>query len=116
MTKLTTVKGYTAQARYYAEHMALEPVTEEWIQAGWIPDRGGAKPVYWLTDGRTVAIFAGNDIRSIVVYVVEPSEILPTEEACWATVRSVVWTADETTCRGTCCGRLEAEHTDEEDQ
>ena len=75
------VKGYTAQARFYAQYM--ERPNGKWLQAGWVPDRGCAKPVYQLLDGTNVAIYDGLSHLSIVLQEVPAADIRATEEACY---------------------------------
>ena len=76
-----TVKGYTAQARYYAQYMCRPDDT--WLQVGWIPDRSGSKPVYELLDGTAVVIFDGPDHLTIIVQGVNRADIFATEEECF---------------------------------
>ena len=75
------VKGYTAQSRYYAAH--LERPNDEWLQIGWIVDRGSSKPVFELLDGTPVAIYDGIDHLTVVVQEIPRSAILATEEECY---------------------------------
>lgn len=75
------VKGYTAQARYYAQHMERE--TGDWKQLGWIADRGGSKPVYELLNGTPVVIFDGNSHLTIIVQEIAAADILATEDECY---------------------------------
>ena len=75
------VTGYTAQARFYAANM--ERPDGEWKQVGWIPDRGGSKPVWELLTGTPVAIYDGVSHLTIHVREVPFTDIRPTEEACF---------------------------------
>ena len=77
-----TGKGHSAQARFYASN--LERPDDTWRQLGWIPDRGGAKPVYELLDGTPVAIYDGKDHLTVVVQGVDASTIRATEEECFS--------------------------------
>lgn len=79
-----TVKGYTAQSRYYAAH--LERSNGEWLQLGWIVDRGCSKPVFELLDGTPVAIYNGSDHLTVVVQEIDRAAILATEEECYEDV------------------------------
>lgn len=85
MNKIATVKGYTAQARYYAQNMALVGgVDSEWKSAGWIKlDNGAVKPVFTLVDGRNVVIMDGGNHLTVVVYEAPADKIKATEEECW---------------------------------
>ena len=75
------IRGYTAQARYNAAH--LEHANGEWLQLGWIVDRGCSKPVFELTDGTPVAIYNGIDHLTVVIQEIDRGVILQTEEECY---------------------------------
>ena len=79
-----TIKGYTAQARFYARHLEQGP-TDEWVQLGWIPDRGGSKPVFQMVSGPAIAIYQGIDHLTVHIQGIDPTAIRATEEECFAT-------------------------------
>lgn len=84
MDRIATVKGYTAQARWYAANMAEVPGTEEWKQAGWTKLANGiVKPVFTLVDGRNVVILDGTNHLTIVINQVTDEVIHRTELECY---------------------------------
>ena len=87
------VKGYTAQARFYAQYM--ERPEGDWKQLGWMRDRGGAKPVFELLNGTPVAIFNSGNHLSIVIQEVAAADILATEAACYAEPVENTWNRPE---------------------
>jgi len=84
MTHVKILHGYTAQARYFAEHMETD-AAGDWLTAGWIKLSEGVKPVFRLDDGCAVVIRDGGSHLDAVVIAVDQSAILATEEECWRT-------------------------------
>ena len=83
-TTVKTITGYTAQARWYAEHMATTD-TGDWVSLGWTrvePD-GHVKPVFQLEDGRTVAIFNGKNHLAVIIVAIPAAQIRQTEDECY---------------------------------
>ena len=84
MRKIATLRGYTAQARYYANRMACDE-SGDWIQMGWMSYNGGSKPVFRLKNGLRVVIL-GDCYNAFVWAITDMSLILPNEADCFAAV------------------------------
>ena len=78
-----TLRGYTTQARYYAQHMANDGA-DEFVQIGWV--RLGpvsVKPVFRHADGTPVVLMDGRDHLTVLVCAVDPQAVVATEEEAW---------------------------------
>lgn len=81
-----TLRGYTAQARYYAQHMANDGA-DGFVQLGWI--RLGpaiVKPVFRHADGTPVVLNDGRDHLTVLVCAVDPEAVVATEDEAWKVV------------------------------
>ena len=75
------LKGYTAQARWYAANMA----GDEWKQVGWSRlGNGDVKPVFEMTNGIHVVVLNGQTHLHAVVSEVPAGCVFETEEAAFA--------------------------------
>lgn len=80
------VKGYTAQARFYAQHLE-QPETGDWLHLGWtrINDRE-TKGVFRASDGTAVYILP-DPLDHLMVHIREcQTPIVATEEELWPAV------------------------------
>ena len=77
-----TLRGYTAQAHWFAANLGQPTEAGEWTQLGWTKMGNGAlKPVFRMTDGTPVAILAGKTHLHAVVSEVPAGCVFETEEA-----------------------------------
>lgn len=79
-----TIRGYSAQARFYAAH--LEQENGEWCQLGWTRvNERTTKPVFRASDGMAVYI-TDDALDHLKVHIVECStRIVATEDELFAT-------------------------------
>lgn len=78
------LKGYTAQARWYAANMTGGE-TGDWKSLGWTRLANGAvKPIFEMADGRAVVILDGRSHLHAVVSQVPAAFIFTSEEAARA--------------------------------
>lgn len=80
-----TLHGYTAQARYYAEHLATYDGDGDWQQLGWARlENGRVKPVYrHQTTGVPVAICDGRSHLDVIISEIDPAMVRETEDECY---------------------------------
>lgn len=89
LIQVQKVKGYTAQARFYHQHMDQD-AAGEWTQAGYVKlahadarFTPSVKPVWKLKDGRKVIILDGANHLTIQVYQVPDAGVVVSEELAW---------------------------------
>lgn len=85
------IKGYTAQARWFAANLegAADPVTGayagDWTQIGWTRlGNGAVKPVFRMNNGTPVAILNGKTHLHAIVSEVPAGCVFETEDAAHA--------------------------------
>lgn len=84
LTTIATLRGYTAQARYYANRMHTD-AAGEWTVMGWTRlDNGAVKPVFRLTNGLRVVIVDGSNHLTALVCAIDHDQIRTTEDECYA--------------------------------
>lgn len=73
MKTIKTLRGYTAQARYYASHMLNDATGDTFVTLGWTPitvegyTHKSIKPVYQTLAGQRVVLLDGRDHLTVLV-------------------------------------------------
>ena len=82
MTLKKVLRGYTAQARYFAQHMANDG-GDNFIQLGWIRLAPALiKPVFRHADGSAVILLDGGGTR-VSVNAVDEQAVSASEDEAW---------------------------------
>ena len=82
LTQIAKLRGYTAQARYYAQYFGQPDGS--WKGLGWTRlDNGAVKPVFQHAKGQPVIVLDGTDHLSVVIYAIDPQEIRANEDDCY---------------------------------
>ncbi len=86
MTTIKTLKGYTTQARYYAEHMLNDATGDSFVTLGWTMVRldgykhATPKPVYQTLNGQRVVLLDGHDHLTVLVTEIDAdADIRPSD-------------------------------------